>query len=102
METPDIFRLGSPSHHYFNQKASKKYLNVLQKKESQSEWWWNYLSELSIYECDVLWTQKLQSWIFFFINTNTLGMRYENGQGLLLQVTVIFISLFLQYFTENW
>ncbi len=35
------------------------------KKESQSEWWWIYLSELSLYECDVLWTQKLQSWIFF-------------------------------------
>ncbi len=36
---------------------------------------------------------------FFFklVFTNTLGMRYENGQGLLLQVTVILILLFFLY-----
>ncbi len=36
-------------------------------------------------------TAKLDSF-FKLIFTNTLGMRYEHGQGFLLQVTVILIS----------
>ncbi len=46
-------------------------------------------------------TAKLD--FFKLVFTNTLGMRYENGQGLLIQVTVVLISLIIiQYFTENW